>query len=312
MDVHLRHLRYFVAVADHLHFRRAAESLFVSQPTLSKQIRSLELQVRASLFHRDRVGVRLTPAGVALLPAARALVEQWDRAAHELRAVATRAGRLTVGMSTGLSRGLMPAIRARFTATGDAGDLQIRQVPWSDATGGLGADSGERTDVAFVWLPIPDPSRYRYLEVATEPRRVALPATHPLARQDSIDLGELLEEPFLALPASSGALRDDWLATDARGGRPVVVGGEIASTEEAVEALVAHQGVCLVAAGNAPLITRDGVTTRPITGVPEARLVLAWRAGDDRPTVQRFRAAVAQALSGHDAVAGPARRTQRT
>jgi len=81
---------------------------------------------------------------------------------------------------------------------------------------------------------------------------------------------DLLDEPFLALPASAGPLRDYWLATDARAGRPPLIGAEIAGTEETYEALVAHLGVVLLAAGNAPLLTLGGVTTRPVHGITPA------------------------------------------
>jgi DNA-binding transcriptional LysR family regulator len=79
MDVHGRDLRYFVAVAEELHFTRAAERLFISQPALSKQIRMLERQLGASLFDRGRDGVQLTPVGAALLPHAREVLAAWDR-----------------------------------------------------------------------------------------------------------------------------------------------------------------------------------------------------------------------------------------
>jgi hypothetical protein len=88
------------------------------------------------------------------------------------------------------------------------------------------------------------------MAVATEPRLVALPAGHPLGARPVVEFADLLDEPFLALPASSGPLRGFWLATDARDGRPAVVGAEVASTEETVEALTAGLGVCLIAAGN--------------------------------------------------------------
>src|SRR5215467_502359 len=78
MDVHVRDLRYFVAVAEELHFTRAAERLFVSQPALSKQIRMLERQLGAPLFDRAREGVRLTPVGETLLPHARQVLAAWD------------------------------------------------------------------------------------------------------------------------------------------------------------------------------------------------------------------------------------------
>src|SRR3954447_11776614 len=103
MDVHLRDLRYFVAIAEHLHFTRAAEALHVSQPTLSKQVRALEGQLRVPLFERDRRAVRLTPAGAALLPHARAVLEAWSRAEQELaEAAAAHRATLVVGISTGL------------------------------------------------------------------------------------------------------------------------------------------------------------------------------------------------------------------
>src|SRR3954468_7194929 len=103
MDVHLRELRYFVAVAEQLHFGRAAEQLFVSQPALSKQIRALELRLRVKLFERDRRTVRLTAAGSALLPGAREVLATWQRAEQQLAALTVAAGAtLVVGISTGL------------------------------------------------------------------------------------------------------------------------------------------------------------------------------------------------------------------
>lgn len=297
MDVHLRDLRYFVAVAEHLHFTRAAEALFVSQPALSKQIRTLEAQLRTPLFERNHREVRLTPAGTALLPTARSLLDVWRQGAEAVAAAASvQAATLVVGMSTGVGRGLLPAVRARFGTAAPQAELRLRQVPWDDPTGGLAADGPARADAAFVWLPIPDPERYRWLTVASEPRLVALPAGHRLAGQTTVDIGDLLGEPFLALPAGSGGLRDHWLAVEARSGRPPVVGAEVANAEEVVEALVAGLGVCLIAAGNKPLVARDGITTRPVTGVTPSELVLAWRADDRRPLLHTLVEAVRRSL----------------
>ncbi|MER6495011.1 MULTISPECIES: LysR family transcriptional regulator [Streptomyces] len=278
-DVHLRDLRYFLAVAEDLHFTRAADRLYVSQPALSKQIRSLERQLGVELFRRDRHGVRLTEAGEALLPHARQVLQAWA-AADTAMASARAAGRgtLVVGMSTSPGRGgLLPAIRSRFTAAHPEAVVRLRQMGWQDPSAGL--TDGE-TEVAFVWLPLPDPERYAWTPVAEESRLVALPAGHPLASRESIDFADLADEPFLALPASAGPLRDFWLAVDERSGRPPRVGAEIAGTEETYEALVAGLGVCLVAAGNAPLITLGGVVTRPVRGLGPSRYVLAWRKED--------------------------------
>jgi DNA-binding transcriptional LysR family regulator len=149
--------------------------------------------------------------------------------------------------------------------------------------------------VAFVWLPVPDPGRYSWVVVAEEPCLVAMPLTHRLASREVIDFTDLLDEPFLALPKGAGPLRDYWLALDARDGRPPRIGAEIASTDETYEAIVSGQGICLLAAGNAPLIAREGVITRPVRGLSPTQLALAWRAGDHRPLVVDYARACRQA-----------------
>jgi DNA-binding transcriptional LysR family regulator len=131
--------------------------------------------------------------------------------------------------------------------------------------------------------------------VAEEPCLVALPLTHRLASREVIDFTELLDEPFLALPAGAGPLRDYWLALEARDGRPPRIGAEIASTDETYEAIVGGQGICLLAAGNAPLIAREGVITRPVRGLSPTQLALAWRTGDHRPLVVDYARACQQA-----------------
>src|SRR3982074_3078041 len=152
MDVHGRDLRYFVTVADELHFTRAAERLFVSQPALSKQVRMLERQLGARLFERDRQGVGLTQVGAVLLPHARRVLAEWDAAWEAAeRAKSQQRATLVVGMSTSPGRsGRLPAIRSRFTAAHPEARVNLHQVSWDDATAGL-ADG--TADVAFVWLP---------------------------------------------------------------------------------------------------------------------------------------------------------------
>ncbi|WP_158893517.1 LysR family transcriptional regulator [Amycolatopsis anabasis] len=285
-DVHLRLLRYFVAVAEELHFTRAAERLFVSQPTLSRQIHQLESQVGTALFRRDRRDVALTDAGHALLPAARELVAAWDAAVARVREAS--AARLRVGMSTALGRGVLRRVRAAFAVARPAAELVVRQIGWDDPTAGLADRS---VDAAFLWLPLPRPERYDWLPVAEEPRLLLLADGHRLAGRDEVRFTELLDEPWLALPEDSGGLRDFWLATAQRGGHPVRVAAEITTSDETYEALVNGVGVCLVAAGNAPIYTRDGVVAVPVRGLDPSRLVLAWRRDDRRPLVRDFVAA---------------------
>ena len=298
IDVHARDLRYFVTVAEELHFTRAAERMYVSQPALSKQIRTLERQLGAELFRRDRHGVELTAAGEALLPHARRVLAAWEAGAAAVEAAkSAQRSTLVVGMSTSPGRGgLLPAIRSRFTAAHPEATVRLRQVSWEDPTAGLADGSA---DVAFVWLPLPDEERYAWTVLAEEPRLVALPDTHPLAARAEIDFTDLLDEPFLALPKSAGPLRDYWLALDARAGRPARIGAEIAGAEETYEALVAGLGVCLVAEGNAPLITLGGVTTRPVPGIGPSRYALARRREDEgRPLVRAYAEACRATVGG--------------
>src|ERR1700743_2119934 len=139
MDVHGRDLRYFVAVAEEVHFTRAAARLYLSQPAVSKQIRRLERQLGAELFARDQQGVALTPVGVALLPHARRVLAAWDQAC-EAAEEAKSEQRATVvgGMGTGLAgSGILPAIRSRFTAMQPGATVALREIGWEDPTAGL-------------------------------------------------------------------------------------------------------------------------------------------------------------------------------
>jgi DNA-binding transcriptional LysR family regulator len=308
MDVHGRDLRYFVAVADELSFTRAAEHLFVSQPALSKQIRMLEKQLDAELFARDRRTVRLTRTGEALLPYAREVLAAWDRARAAVRAARTAGqGVLTVGMSTSPGRGLLPALRTRLTSRHPDARPVLRQVNWADPTAGLADGS---SDVALVWLPLPDADRYRYVVVAREPRLVALPAGHPLAEraaadpEGKVDFTDLMDEPFLALPPEAGPLRDHWLALDARDGRAPRVGAVVTSAEETHEAVANGQGVALLATGNAPLVVRDDVLALPVRGISPARLAVAARHDDRRPLVLAYLDA-ARTMAGATAERSP-------
>ncbi|MEO3891232.1 LysR family transcriptional regulator [Nonomuraea sp. B5E05] len=281
MDVHLRELRYFVAVAEELNVTRAAERLFVSQPALSKQLRVLERQLGFGLFERVPSGMALTRQGEALLPVARDLLGRWAAGVEEARAAAP-AGTLVIGMQTAVGRGLQQAALRRFRERLPGWEVSLRLVGWDDPSGGLADGS---SDVAFIWLPVP-PGVRTYV-VATERRGVAMPADHRLAGLAEVPFPALRDEPFIALPVVSGPLRDFWLGLDARDDEPVV--GVTANTpEEVFESVTSGLGVVLVAEGNAELYSRPGLAYRPVTGLPPGELAIAWRVGDTRPQVMAF------------------------
>lgn len=288
MDVHLRDLRYFVAVAEELHFTRAAERLYLSQPALSKQIRALERQLGFPLFDRRRRRLELTPQGEALLGPARHLLADWQRALAGARG-AGAAVSLTVGMQTAVGRDVQRDVIAGFRERG--WQIVLRLVTWDDPSAGL---TDGTCDLAFVWLPLPGAGLATRTLVA-ERMWVALPTGHRLAERPEIDFGELADEPFVALPRSAGPLRDFWLATAARGGRQARIGAEAASTDEVLEAVASHQGVVLIAEGNVGLYQRSDLVYRPVRGLPEAELAIAWRGDDRRPEI----AELVAALTGH-------------
>jgi DNA-binding transcriptional LysR family regulator len=282
MDVHLRNLRYFVAVAEELHFSRAAERLHVSQPALSKQIRQLERQLRVPLFRRDRRRVELTPAGDALLPEARRLLAGWDAAV----ARATEEGKvLRVGFQTSVAGGLYQAVVARYAELHPDWRLELRSHSWTDTTAGL---LDRSADVAFLWLPTGAEDTIAVQPLRSERRFVALPAGHRLAGRKALQMADLIDEPFVAMPQEAGPLRDYWLALDERRGRPARIGAEAATPDETFEAVATGLGIHLLAEGNAAVYARPGIVCRPVIDLEPCRLAVAWRRDDRRDAVREL------------------------
>jgi DNA-binding transcriptional LysR family regulator len=286
MDVHLRNLRYFVAVAEELHFTRAAERLHVSQPALSKQIRQLERELAFKLFRRDRRRVELTRAGEALLPAARQLLSAWETSLREAARLASEEGKvLRVGFQTSVGGSLYQEITARFAERRPDWQLALRLHEWSDPSGGL---LDESADVAFLWLPTGAEDRIEVRPLRSERRFVALPAGHRLVRRRSLRMTDLLDEAFVALPEAAGPLRDYWLALDRREGRPVRIGAEAGTPDETFEAVAAGQAVVLLAEGNTTVYARPGIVYRLVVDLEPCQLAVAWRRGDRRTAVRQF------------------------
>ncbi|MER7005915.1 LysR substrate-binding domain-containing protein [Dactylosporangium sp. NPDC000555] len=293
MDAHVRDLRYFAAVAEELSFTRAARRLHISQPALSKQIAQLEAALRARLFDRSRRAIAITPAGAALLPHARAVLEEWDRGRRAVAAaVSTSDSALRVGFQTSIGRGLIPAVTRRLARELPGWRLAFRQIPWTDPSAGLAA---AEVDVAVAWLPVPADGTLSWRVVTVEERWVALPLGHRLARRRRVPFAELAGEPFVALPASAGPLREFWLAEEHRSA-PARVAVTAETADETFEAVASGHGVALLAAGNAEIYQRDDVVFRPVSGLSPSRLAVVWRTGDDREAVRLFAEACCRCL----------------
>lgn len=282
----LRHLRYFVAVAEELNFRRAAERLFIAQPPLSIQIRQLETEIGTPLFSRDSRRVALTPAGIAFLEDARAILARVDAASHR----AARIGRgdegcLRVGFASSTTYDLLPVAVRRFRERYPDVDLQLSELLGHEQTEAL---REHRIDVGIAVQPLPSDA-VAVEPVAMVPLLVALPDGHRLAQLEEVALRELDGEGFIQFPRPEGSGFAQFVAERfaEAGIRPRLV----QITEELQTALglvSAGLGFTLVPA-SVQSLHRDGLALRHLTPpVPEIRLGVTHRVGETSPLVQRF------------------------
>ena len=290
MDVHLRDLRYFTAVAEELHFRKAAERLFVSQPVLSRQIARLEQDLKAQLFIRDRRSVQLTSAGEALLHRAHHLLEDWDAATKEVTTLARKEQSvLVIGLQTGVGRGMLHTLTQALNAI--QWRPELHQVAWNDATAGVEAGN---CDAGFAWLGTTINPHCDYVVVAEEPIMLAVNSQHRLAGRRQASFAEISNEPLVALPDSAKELRSFWLAEHARHGSPAPIACEAATADEALENVAAGTGSVFISAGNSVLYAREGVHFLEVPDLLPARLAFLWRAGDTRDVIRVAASALQQ------------------
>ena len=282
----LRQLRYFVAVAEELHFRRAAARLHVSQPPLSHQIRALEAEMGCVLLNRTRRRVELTPSGAAFLRDARSLLAGLDAAVATARRVeAGQTGRLRVDFVGSALLSVVPEIVHSFREARPGVEVELRERPTVD---GLRGVLDGTVDVGLVRAPIEATDELRAVSVLRERTVAALPAGHPLAALRRIPLRRLAAEPLVLFPRDQAPGFHDLLIQSlaATGVHPRVV--QYAPETLTIIGLVAAGiGVSLGAESIARLAL-DGVTYRPVTGAPDAELLAVARAGDDSPLVAAF------------------------
>jgi DNA-binding transcriptional LysR family regulator len=294
MDAHLRDLRYFVAVAEELNFTVAANGLHISQPALSKQIRTLESTLRVRLFDRDGRNVRLTDAGAALLPEVRSLLHAWNEAVAVVAdAAASDSRKLRVGTLTSIGREIYPGVIDRFAKHQPDWRVELKSFGWGDPTAGL-ADGA--TDVAFLKLPV-EASGISHLVLASERRFVAVSSRHHLAHRRSVAFAEIRDEAFAALPKSAGPLREFWLASAERNGAAANVAAEVTTADEAFEVVSSGGAVVLLSEGNAVIYMRPGIVCIPVEDLSPAQLAIAWRTADRRGAVRAFVEACADTLA---------------
>jgi DNA-binding transcriptional LysR family regulator len=297
-----RHLRYFLAVADELHFGRAAKRLHIAQPALSRAIRRLELALDMHLFERDSRHVALTPAGNAFVPDVRAAV---DRLAHGIAAAQRAAGgtqTLSVGFPSSLANGLIPALVAELVDTDPPNTLALRELTISEQLTALRAGD---LDVGFVYPSQHVPFVLDGLvleELRTERLFIALARGHSLAAEQEIPLGRLAEEPWIVLAASATPYGDRELLalTLPSGFQPRVV--QEATTVRACLALAASGLGVTIVPESAVDLHRDDVAFVALNGPPDVVLAAVWSDARERLTLAPVLDAARRALERHPSV----------
>ena len=245
----LRHLRYFVTVAAELHFARAAQRLFISQPALSQQIRSLEGELGFKLLERNSRGVQLTREGEAFLPEAQIVIRDADHAADVARAL----------------------------AEGDTGHLRLSHRV-----------RGGQLDLAFVLAPLGNAPELGYVEIATEPIVVAIPSTHPLSRRRRIRRDDLLGVPLVYYPRhNSPGFYDSSLSQMYGDVAPDIVRTE-PNEERMLVAVSEGAGITMLLAARTATLRFPGVVYRRFADPePTGVLALAFHQPSSLPA-QRF------------------------
>ncbi|MFD4537548.1 LysR family transcriptional regulator [Kitasatospora sp. NPDC058397] len=274
-SVELRTLRYFVAVAEELHFGRAATRLHMSQPPLSRAIKQLERESGALLFARSPAGVTLTPAGTVLLDEARALLDRAERLRARV-AAAAGAATLTVGI---LGDGTDPGITrlaAAFRRSHPGVEIRVRDTDLTDPTCGLRA---ALVDVALTRAPFDD-TALAVRVLRTDPVGAVLRADDPLARRGRLELADLAGRRWFQFPPGTDPRwQSYWNGGTPREG-PVVRG-----VQECLQAVLWNSTVGLAPLGHD---LPENLTTVPLADMAPSPVVAVWNDGDTNPLVRSF------------------------
>jgi DNA-binding transcriptional LysR family regulator len=284
--MNFQRLRYFVVVAEELNFSRAAERLHMAQPPLSYQIKRLEEELGAQLFHRTKRSVRLTDAGRLLLEEARGLLVHAEQTASVVHRVGQgKVGRLSVGFVPSAANRILPPLLRTFGERFPSVELQLREVDPDRLLRSLGDG---RVDVGFLYLPF-EADFLDSRPVSREPFVAALPDTHPLADKPRVTLKALADEPFVLTPRYQGAgLRDKIAAHCRRAGFEPRVVQEAWLMQTTVSLVAGGIGVTLVPASLQNL-QRTGVVYKPIEAMsPEIELGVVWPRDDPSAVLNAF------------------------
>ena len=278
MDDELVRLQYFVAVADHLHFGRAAAALHASRTAVSRAVLELESERGVELFVRPSERTELTDAGRALLDEARLRIAQDDVEEVAESAADDAAAPFTVGIMPGVTVSKWTRVWADRRP-----DVPLKVVR-TDADSQVAALRAGLVDVSFVRLPI-DAVGLSSIALYAEVPVVMVPQDHPATVLDTVAVADLVDEHLLQDPDTVPEWRDAAAIGRTAERRPLPA---MRTTADAVALVAAGVGVVIVPQSVARMLHRKDVTYRPVTGVAGSQVALAWLADATTPDIEEF------------------------
>ncbi|MEC4881837.1 MAG: LysR family transcriptional regulator [Scytonema sp. PMC 1070.18] len=283
----LRHLRYFLTVAEELNFTRAADRLHIAQPPLSQQISDLEAELEVKLFDRSKRPLQLTKAGQEFLKETRSILSQVEQATRLVqRANRGEIGRLVVGFNSAATQSVLPDILARFRDRYPNVEIVLREM---DSFHQIQSLHNHQIDCGFLHAQNLNSHNLSSLSVFTEPVVVALPMSHHLAKNLLIPLRELAEESFILPPDHMGqGFYGQIVALCQLAGFTPKVVQEAVWLQTVLGLVAGGVGVAIVPASMQNL-QRKGVVYKDLQDETfEIETALVWRHDDTSPVLQSF------------------------
>ena len=275
MNIQLRHVRSFLAVASEKSFARAATRLAVSQPALSQTIQQLEETLGFDLFERTTRSVNLTKQGEALQEKALKLNRAVDIFYSDIKVLQLSVtNKIRLGYLIGTAVDLMPDITREFERRRPNATIELIEFDFNTPDAGL---ANNQVDCSIIRPPL----HYQDLEIielARERCVVCLPAGHRLATQDTVRVEQILDEPFIAAPGT-GVWRDYWLAGEHRNDNPPNIAYEAATVDAELHAVANRRGISITAESTAKYYARPGVVFRPIENMADCIIAIGYRDG---------------------------------
>lgn len=285
MSIDFRQLRYFVTLADTLHFGRAAALLHISQPPLSRQVAALEAELGVTLFKRSSRQVELTVAGRHFHEQAVRIIEALDGAVRSTQATERgERGVLRIGFTMSAAWSVLPPLIKAYGEASPDVDLQLSEVlprELNDALTSGGADVG----IAFPWQR---PAGLEYLAIHAEPLCAVLPADHPLAAQAELAVADLAGEPFITFPAATApALHELVIGCCRDNGFEPRIRLETHLQQTIVNLVAEGLGVSLVPWSMSKM-QLPGAVFRAVSATRMVEQGVIWAAGNGNPCLPRF------------------------